>query len=79
MHFRNTGRMFTWFLVGVGVGAAFGLLYAPLKGRETRRLLTRTAEDAKDYITETSCDLYEKGRELVEDAGELFEKSMKLA
>ncbi len=79
MHFRNTGRIFTWFLIGVGVGAAVGFLYAPLKGKETRRLITKTAEDAKDYLTDTSFDLYEKGRELVEDAGELFEKSMKLA
>ncbi len=72
-------KTFKWFLIGVGVGTALGLLYAPLKGKDTRRLISRSAEEAKDYISETSYELYEKGRDLVEDASELLEKGMKAA
>jgi gas vesicle protein len=79
MRFRNTGRTAMWFLIGIGVGTVVGFLYAPKKGKETRRYITKTAEDAKDYITEASMDLFEKSRGFVEDAGELIEKGVKLA
>jgi len=79
MRYRDNGKTAMWFLIGVGMGTLVGILYAPVKGRETRRQISRTAGDARDYVTETSHDLYEKGRELVEDAGDLIDKGIKLA
>ena len=45
------------FLVGAGLGAAIALLFAPKSGKETRRLISRKAEDGADFVTS-------KGREL---------------
>ncbi len=43
------------FLIGLGVGAAFGLLVAPSRGDKTREGLRRTATDG--------CDLVRRGSE----------------
>lgn len=38
------------FLAGAITGAAVALLYAPMKGRETRRKLQRFSEKARDVM-----------------------------
>jgi gas vesicle protein len=40
---------FVWFLTGLGIGAAIGVLYAPKSGRETRDLIMQKAEEGKGY------------------------------
>jgi gas vesicle protein len=70
------GARFTWFLLGIGVGSVVALLYAPSSGRETRRLITKRAEEAGDFITE---EIIDRGKEFVEDATKLVEKTRKLA
>lgn len=50
---------FGWFLVGLGVGAVVGVLYAPKAGRETRDDLMSGAMDAKDR----AAALAQQGRE----------------
>jgi len=55
-------------LVGFAAGAAVGLLYAPEKGRRTRRQLVKRAERlsarASDVI-ESAEDLIEAGRKKI--------------
>ena len=75
-----------WFLAGVAVGAAAGLLLAPATGRETRRLISQKTSEGKDYLVETgrdiyskSKDIYERGKDLADDAAELFDRGRKLA
>ncbi|MFQ5927343.1 MAG: YtxH domain-containing protein, partial [Terriglobia bacterium] len=58
---------FSYFLVGLGIGAAIGLLFAPHSGRETRQKLREHAEEGKDYLTE-------KGEELRSRADHYLEK-----
>ena len=74
-----------WFLVGVVVGAAAALLYAPQSGKKTRDYLAEKGqagceklEGAGRDIVDGSRDLYDKGRELVDDAADLFERGRKL-
>lgn len=57
---------------GVGVGAAMGLLYAPESGRQTRKRLSRAAEDGADYVTDRS-------REIRRQAEDAFHRSKVLA
>ena len=38
------------FIVGVGVGAALGVLFAPSSGEETREYLADTARDGVDRV-----------------------------
>jgi gas vesicle protein len=61
-----------YFFLGVGVGLAVGLLFAPKSGEETRNLLKGRADEGKDFvkrksgeIRETASDFIERGREAV--------------
>ncbi len=42
---------FLWFLAGLGIGAAVGILYAPKSGRETRETIWQAAEDGREAVT----------------------------
>jgi len=46
---RDDGNGFLWFLTGLGIGAAIGVLYAPKAGRETREMIMQKAEEGRDY------------------------------
>jgi hypothetical protein len=51
--------------IGVGLGASLGLLYAPEKGRKTRREIIKRAErlgDSASDVLESAEDLIEVGR-----------------
>ena len=48
----NDGGGILWFLAGVGIGAALGILYAPKTGEETRQHLRDAAEQGWDAMRE---------------------------
>ena len=81
---KSSNRL-SWFLVGVVIGAAAAVLYAPKSGRDTREFITRkttegreAVESAGENILDRGRDLYDKGRQLVDDAADLFERGRKL-
>jgi gas vesicle protein len=45
-----------WFLAGLGIGAAVGLLFAPHSGEETRQILMSKAEEGRDYVKKRARD-----------------------
>jgi gas vesicle protein len=57
-----------YFFLGLGVGVAAGLLFAPQSGAETRRLLKDKAEEGVDYVKR-------RGLELQNDAADALERS----
>jgi gas vesicle protein len=61
------GSGFLWFLAGLGIGAAVGILYAPKAGAETRQQLRSAAEDLPDTMKE-------RARQAREQAGSWAEK-----
>lgn len=74
-----------WFVTGAVLGASVALLYAPKKGKDTRRVIVQTSRRGQEAVTETSKDIvdagrdvFERGRKLVEDASDLFERGRKL-
>jgi gas vesicle protein len=80
----QTGK-FVWFLAGVSVGAGIALLYAPKTGRDTRRLIRKSARHGSEAVADASRDLldkgrelYEKGRKVADDAVELFERGRRI-
>src|SRR5271155_570442 len=48
------GNGFGWFLVGLGIGAAIGVLYAPQAGTDTRESLAQGARERSEYLKQKS-------------------------
>jgi gas vesicle protein len=67
--------VFFAFGIGVSIGAAIALLYAPQSGAATRKKIRRSAEDAGDYIEDTTAYLKEQAERLSTEAQKLVEKA----
>jgi gas vesicle protein len=74
---QNNG--ISYFIVGLGVGVAVGMLMAPRSGEETRQLLRSKADEGTDYLLnktdETKEYVRRRGTELRESASELVDRS----
>ena len=68
---ENAGSKVSYFLVGLGIGALVGILFAPKSGQETREYLSGKAEEGREYAQR-------KARELRERADELMERSKEM-
>jgi gas vesicle protein len=76
------GSGFLWFLTGLGIGAAIGVLYAPRSGRETRETLVVKAEEGRDRVLERAQrardqanEWVDKGREVLQQQKEQFKSA----
>ena len=69
----------SYFIVGLGVGVAVGMLLAPRSGEETRQLLREKADEGKDYLRTKADESREfvrrRGAELRESASDLIDRS----
>jgi gas vesicle protein len=74
---NNTGL--SYFIVGLGVGVAVGMLMAPRSGEETRHLLRSKADESKDYLRNKADESREfvrrRGGEIRESATDLIDRS----
>ena len=50
-------KKLSYFCLGLGIGVAVGILFAPKSGEETRQLLKSKADESKDYLRRQSEDL----------------------
>jgi gas vesicle protein len=57
---------FAYFAVGLGLGLAIGVLFAPRSGEETREYIRSKAGEGKDYLKKRADDLRESANEAVE-------------
>lgn len=64
---RNGSGGLLWFLAGLGIGAAVGILYAPQSGAETRDLIMSKAEEGSELMRK-------RAREAREQAGQWAER-----
>jgi gas vesicle protein len=71
------GNALPWFLFGIGLGAALGLLFAPQSGAETRRALGKKVRKlrhlAEDRLEDVMDTAGKKARELRETLAEAAE------
>ena len=82
---QQGSNLIGWFLTGAVIGAAISILYTPRSGKENRQFIAEKAQQSKDALSDsaqnmmdTSRDVFERGRKLVEDAAELFDRGRKL-
>jgi gas vesicle protein len=75
-----------WFVCGALLGAGAALLLAPEAGKHTRRRIAKQATRGKKSFLRSSQDalsrgreLFEKGREIADEAADLFERGRKVA
>ena len=67
VHRGNLVGKFTTFVVGVGVGALVGLLFAPVSGKKTRNYIARTAKQGLDNAASTGQRWSRRAQETVDD------------
>ena len=75
----NSGSGLIWFLAGLGIGAAAGVLYAPRSGAETREALRARAEESTEKARhharrarESAGEWIDRGRDTVSEHKENF-------
>jgi len=63
---------FSYFFLGLGLGVAAGLLFAPKSGEETRGLIRSKADEGREYLKQrtnefkdSANDAMERGRSTV--------------
>jgi|SRR5665213_1433653 len=62
----NGGSNLTYLLIGMGLGALLGVLFAPSSGEETRDFLTQRAEEGRDYAQRKANELRDRAGDMVE-------------
>lgn len=57
---------FSYFFLGLGLGVAAGLLFAPKSGEETRNLIRSKADEGREYLKQRSDEMRESANEAIE-------------
>jgi gas vesicle protein len=70
----NVGTAITFLLIGLGVGAAAGMLLAPKAGKQIRKDLRRSYDDALDTISDWTDEAKERFDEAVEKGADFTEE-----
>jgi gas vesicle protein len=63
-----------YFICGLGIGAALGILYAPRSGEETREELRNRANEGREYVRQRTGEGREYGRERAGESREFLKK-----
>ena len=70
----TTGTAITFLLIGLGAGAALGLLLAPKTGRQLRKDLRRSYDDARETASDWTDEAKDRFEEAVEKGTDLAEE-----
>jgi gas vesicle protein len=70
----NAGSKASFFLVGLGIGALLGILFAPKSGEETRDYLSSKADEGREYAQRRARELRERAEDLIERSKEIMSK-----
>lgn len=62
----NVGSKASFFLVGLGIGALVGILFAPKSGEETREFLSQKADEGREYAQRKARELRERAEDILE-------------
>ncbi|MGA7077599.1 MAG: YtxH domain-containing protein [Terriglobales bacterium] len=70
----TAGTAVTFLLIGLGVGAALGLLLAPKAGRQLRKDLRRSYDDALETVSDWTDEAKDRFEEAVEKGADFAEE-----
>jgi gas vesicle protein len=70
----GTGTAIAFLLIGVGVGAAVGLLLAPKAGRQLRKDLRRSYDDALDTVSDWKDEARDRFKDVVEKGADFADE-----
>lgn len=70
----SVGSKVSVFLVGLGIGALVGILFAPKSGEETREYLSSKADEGRDYAQKKARELRERAEDLIERSKEIMSR-----
>jgi gas vesicle protein len=70
----NAGSKVSFFLVGLGIGALLGILFAPKSGEETRDYLSSRADEGREYAQRKARELRERAEDLIQRSKEIMAK-----
>jgi gas vesicle protein len=59
-------KKMSYFFLGLGIGVAVGILFAPKSGEETRNLIKTKANESGDYLRRRTEELRETASEYVD-------------
>lgn len=62
------------FVLGLGVGVALGMLFAPSSGEETREILRAKADEGKDFLKRQASELRDSAGDIVERGKEAMNR-----
>jgi gas vesicle protein len=64
----------SYFFLGLGLGVAVGVLFAPKSGTETREFIRSKANDSVDYVKRKSDDLKDTASETIDRSKETLRR-----
>jgi gas vesicle protein len=65
---------FSYFFLGLGLGIAVGVLFAPGSGEETREFIRSKTKEGTDYMKRRSEDLREAAEDAIDRGKETLRK-----
>ena len=68
----SVGSRVSFFVVGLGIGAIIGILFAPKSGEDTRDYLSTKADEGRDYAQQKARELRERAEDLLERSKEIM-------
>jgi gas vesicle protein len=70
----SVGSKISFFIVGLGIGALVGILFAPSSGEETREYLSSRADEGREYAQKKARELRERAEDLLERSKEIMSR-----
>lgn len=70
----SAGKFFVGVLSGLAAGAMLGVLFAPEKGKVTRKKIYRKGEDVKDKFDEFIDEISERFDDVKDNVSDIAEK-----
>ncbi len=67
-------KRLSYFFLGLGLGVAVGMLFAPKSGEETREILKQKADEGADYLKKRGEELRETASEYVDRGRDAFSR-----